>query len=249
MGCDKRELGIVAPAGILGHGVEALEILVGIEESVVAQEGCCGVEALPGIVDERGGGAVALIVVHAYLDGGTGSHAVAGLELHVAGICEVALGHVVRTFVEVDLLYYLGHEEVQIGISLAMCVAHHVDGHAVDSNVDVGAVVKVESAQEHLLGLAAAGMLGYEQAGHKAEHFLRRAHGVDLEVEVHGIVEMAYLGRNRGYFMKAYYSVGERGRVVCQSRKCCHDDNGCKRFFHIGSYKDFQRVYIPNKDI
>ena len=42
----------------------------------------------------------------------------------------------------------------------------HVDGHAVYFDGKIGAVVKVEAAQEILVGLTLSGMLGDDQAGH-----------------------------------------------------------------------------------
>ncbi len=125
------------------------------------------------VVDKRCCGTVALVVVHAYFDSGSGTHAVGGFEFDISGVCEVAFGHVVWAFVEVYFFYDLRHQEVQVGIALAVGMADHVDWHAVDGNVDVGAVVKVEAAQKQLFGFASAGVLGYKQAWHDAQHFLR----------------------------------------------------------------------------
>jgi len=55
-------------------------------------------------------------------------------------------------------------------------VGGHVDGHAVDKGREVGAVVEVEAAQEVLVGLAVAAVLGDDHAGHEFEH-LGRAQG------------------------------------------------------------------------
>jgi hypothetical protein len=47
-----------------------------------------------------------------------------------------------------------------------VAVAAHVDWHAVDKGGEIGAVIEVEAAQKILVGLAGAGMLGGNQAGH-----------------------------------------------------------------------------------
>jgi hypothetical protein len=46
-----------------------------------------------------------------------------------------------------------------------MAVGRHVDGHAVDLDGQIGAVVEVEAAQKILVGFARAGMLGGDQPG------------------------------------------------------------------------------------
>ena len=47
-----------------------------------------------------------------------------------------------------------------------MAMGWHVDGHAVYLDRKIGTVVKVEAAQEILIGLTFSGMLGDDQAGH-----------------------------------------------------------------------------------
>ena len=47
-----------------------------------------------------------------------------------------------------------------------MAVRRHVDGHAVQAHGEVGAVVKIEAAQEVLVGFAVAGVLGGDNARH-----------------------------------------------------------------------------------
>ncbi|MPM96483.1 hypothetical protein SDC9_143646 [bioreactor metagenome] len=42
----------------------------------------------------------------------------------------------------------------------------HVDRHAADRGGEIGTVIEVEAAQEVLVGLAVAGMLRHDQAGH-----------------------------------------------------------------------------------
>ena len=45
-------------------------------------------------------------------------------------------------------------------------MGRHVDGHAVDLDGQIGAVVEIEAAQKILVGFALAGMLGDDQPGH-----------------------------------------------------------------------------------
>ncbi len=72
----------------------------------------------------------------------------------------------VRALGVVDPLDQLGNQEVEVEIALAVAVRAHVDGGAVDERGEIGAVVKVEPAQEVLVGFAVARMLRGDQAGH-----------------------------------------------------------------------------------
>ena len=71
---------------------------------------------------------------------------------------------------------------MKIGVTLAVGVAAEVDGEAVDEERDVGAVIGVESAQEVLLGLAAALMLADHEAGNETQNVGRPPLGAQLEV-------------------------------------------------------------------
>ena len=65
----------------------------------------------------------------------------------------------------------LGNHEIEIGIALAMPMGAHVDRHVVQRDINVGAVIEVEAAQEVLVGLALAAVLGGDQSRHNLEHF------------------------------------------------------------------------------
>ena len=52
-----------------------------------------------------------------------------------------------------------GDQDIEIGITLTMTVARHVDRNPVDPDAEVRAMVEVEAAQKILIGLAAARML------------------------------------------------------------------------------------------
>ena len=54
-----------------------------------------------------------------------------------------------------------------------MAVRAHVDGHAVDGDGEVGAVVEIEAAQEILVGFALAAVLRDDQARHRLQHLAR----------------------------------------------------------------------------
>ena len=88
-----------------------------------------------------------------------------------AGRGKVTARGEVRSLAVLDALHQLGQQEVQVGVALAMAMGGHVDRHAVDAGSEVGAVVEVEAAQEVLVGLAVARVLGDDQAGHELEHF------------------------------------------------------------------------------
>jgi len=68
----------------------------------------------------------------------------------------------------------LGNQEIEIHVALAVGVRHHVGRHAHDLGGEVAAVVEIETAQEILVGLAVARVLGDDHAGH-GFHDLGRA--------------------------------------------------------------------------
>jgi hypothetical protein len=87
-----------------------------------------------------------------------------------------------------------GRQDVQVQIALAVPVAGQVQRHAVQRGGQVGAVVQVEAAQEVLVGLARARVLGGGQARHGLDQLARtqqRPHG-----EV-GIGNPAFAGGGR----------------------------------------------------
>ncbi len=63
------------------------------------------------------------------------------------------------------------NQEIDVGITLAMAMRGHVDRHAVDGDGEVRTVIKIEAAQEILIGFAFAGMLGHDQPRHHLEQF------------------------------------------------------------------------------
>ena len=60
-------------------------------------------------------------------------------------------------------------------------MGRHVDGHAVDLDGEIGAVVEIEAAQKILVGFAFAGMLGDDQS----RHHLQRLAGAGEGLRVH----------------------------------------------------------------
>jgi CopG family transcriptional regulator, nickel-responsive regulator len=108
--------------------------------------------------------------------------AVDGVEIDGAGGGEVALAREVGAFAVGEAAHDLGDHEVGVGIALAVAVRAHVDGHAVDGDGEVGAVVQVEAAQEVLVGLALAAVLGDDEAGRGLQQFPRAVDGAGLEL-------------------------------------------------------------------
>src|SRR5882672_10753188 len=92
--------------------------------------------------------------------------------MHVRRACggEVAFVGVVRAFAVVDMLDQLGDEEIQVRVTLAVPVARQIERHAVDMDREVGAMVEVEAAQEILIRLARAAVLGDDHAGDDLQH-------------------------------------------------------------------------------
>src|SRR3954470_1314949 len=85
------------------------------------------------------------------------------------GGAEVAHIRVVRTLADIHRLNEFRDQEVDVGVTLPMAMSGHVDGHAVYLDGKIGAVIKVEAAQEILIGLTLSGVLGDDQAGHDLE--------------------------------------------------------------------------------
>lgn len=99
-------------------------------------------------------------------------HPVFGLEGHISRICQVAIHHIVITLFKLHILDEFGLQEMEVGISLAVGMAHHIDRHTVNPKADVCAVVEIESTQKHLLGLSSSGVLGDEKSGDGAQYLL-----------------------------------------------------------------------------
>ena len=91
------------------------------------------------------------------------------VELGAAGAAEVAQLGVVHAQPVVDVVHQLGDEEIEVGVALAVGVRGHVDRHALDPGLEVGAVVEIEAADEILVGLAVTRVLGDDHAGHGLE--------------------------------------------------------------------------------
>ena len=111
------------------------------------------------------------------------------VDLDGAGGAEVAHIGVVRTLADIHRLNQLRDQKVDIGVALPVAMGRHVDGHAVDPDREIGAVVKVEAAQEILVGLALAGVLGDDQAGHGFKRLAgpQEGHGIHLRAaDAHG---------------------------------------------------------------
>ncbi len=87
--------------------------------------------------------------------------------------CKVAVFRKVRPLVVLHARNQFGNQEIQVGVALAVRVGRHVDRHARDPRCEIGAVIEVVAAQEILVRLAVAGMLGNDHAGHGFENFAR----------------------------------------------------------------------------
>ena len=111
------------------------------------------------------------------------------IDLDGAGGAEVAHIGVVRTLADIHRLNQLRDQKVDIGVALPVAMSRHVDGHAIDPDRKIGAVVKIEAAQEILVGLTLSGMLGDDQAGHDLKRLAgpQEGHGIHLRAaDAHG---------------------------------------------------------------
>ena len=85
-------------------------------------------------------------------------------------------------------------EEMEVGVSLPVGVAHHIDRHSVYGDANVGTVVEVEASEEHLLRLASSGVLRDKEARDSPKHLLRRLYGIYGEVDFRDLAQMVDTG-------------------------------------------------------
>ncbi len=95
---------------------------------------------------------------------------------------EVAILRVVNTLLVIHPLDQLGNHAVQIRIALAVPVRRQIHRHPVEKRREIGAVIEVESAQEILVRLPAAGVLGDDHAGDGLQNFPRPEQGTGLQL-------------------------------------------------------------------
>ena len=81
---------------------------------------------------------------------------------------EVPLLRRVRPLEDAHRLDELGDDEVRVCVAVAVVVARVVDGDAVDGELEVLPFVRVEAAQEDLLGVARAALVREEEARARA---------------------------------------------------------------------------------
>ena len=72
---------------------------------------------------------------------------------------------------------------MQVSIALAVRMRHHIDGHAVDGDIYIGAMVGVESPEKDLFCFTAPLMLRDEQPWDKTKQVLSRFRGLHIQVD------------------------------------------------------------------
>jgi hypothetical protein len=82
---------------------------------------------------------------------------------------EVALLARVRSLEDADGVNELRDDEVRVRVAVAVVVARVVDGDTVDRELEILTLVRVEAAQEDLLGVSRAPSLGEEKPGRQLE--------------------------------------------------------------------------------
>ena len=97
------------------------------------------------------------------------------LEADRARVREVALIDLKRPLGDADRAHDLGDHEVEVEVALTVDVRQLVDRDPRDLHLDVGAVRRIEAAQEHLLPLALGPVLTQQHARHQPQQVVRRA--------------------------------------------------------------------------
>ena len=99
-----------------------------------------------------------------------------GQIVHGAGCSKVPELDVIGSLVDINPLNGFRDDEVQIRIALAMRMGAQVDRHAIGEQGEVRSMVRVEPAQEILVGLArATGMFDRDEARHQTQQVGRPA--------------------------------------------------------------------------
>ncbi len=88
-----------------------------------------------------------------------------------AGVGKIAVLGRVHALAIIDVGDQFRDQEIQVHIPLAVRVAGDVGRHADDGGGEIAAVVEVEAAQEILVGLAVARMLGDDHARYRLQQF------------------------------------------------------------------------------
>ena len=104
------------------------------------------------------------------------------MKLGAAGAAEVAELRVIDAELVVDVVDELGNEKIQIGVALTVPVRRHVDRHALEPRLEIGAVVEVEAANEVLIRFAVSGVLRDDQSRDGLEQLAFSRHRTKPEV-------------------------------------------------------------------
>ena len=126
---------------------------------------------------------VALLIVAAARDGESRVF-VSPLRDDVDRACSVEIAELdeVRSFVDFDVIDHLRDKPVEVRVSLAVTMAHEVDGNAVDKHRHIRAVIRIEASKEDLIGFTAALVLGDEQTGNQSENITGRGGWSQLQI-------------------------------------------------------------------
>ena len=84
---------------------------------------------------------------------------------------EIAHVGVIRAFFVINPFHKFRDDDVHVGVTLAMRVRRQVQRHSIQVVCEVSAVVEVEAAQEILVRLSAAGVLGDDHSRHGFHDF------------------------------------------------------------------------------
>ena len=96
------------------------------------------------------------------------------------GRVEVAELGVIRAFVHVEAFDGLGNDEIEVGITLPVRMGAKIDRHAIGEERDIGAVIRIEAAEEVLIRLAgSARVLHRDEPGDQTQNLGRPSLGLE----------------------------------------------------------------------
>ena len=161
--------GIVAePLGIIPFAIVALDFGGEQEIAIAELEGATGNKPIE--------------IIAAGLERDKGLQGIDGCRLGGAGKREIPDIGAIGSLAIVDPRDGFGDHRIEIEIALAMGMGSHVQRHIIERQREISAVIKVEAAQEILIGLAAAGVLGRDEPRHCLEQFANAQDGTNREV-------------------------------------------------------------------
>lgn len=138
------------------------------------------------------------------------------MKFGIAGDGEIAFFSVIHPFFINCIRDGFGDDEMAVGVTLAVGMGDHVDRQAVDGEIDIGAMVVVEAAEEYLFCLSPTLVLTDEEAGDDAEDFLGVGDATHFYIRLaHVVIRVSVGSGDHDVFEEGVGCVGRPLRPGC----------------------------------